>query len=172
LDKQHLEFAKGQDFVATFFCYTGKTVKLSANALSGATSLSCYPLSAALASGSKLQFGSLVVTLSGSAAALATSLSVTAIDAAIDSSVIGKELQSLSGYDLEFEARDASNEIAIESSEVSIDIAVDNYSATLSGVCELDANSGYSWSVWRRNTGSSRPLARGDLVVFDAGFTA
>lgn len=179
-----IRIAKGQDVTReiTVIAYWDDdepiSIKLSAAASSGATSLSIERLKYALTNGDMLIFdGNLVVTLGADAAIGAASLTVSAIDGAIRAGEVGKKLQDLTSYTISLEisdtAADATPEIT-KSGSLQTQSATDGRGRVQFTIAAADTSSltskQYAAAAWRTNSGSARPLWRGSVEVYDANF--
>lgn len=175
-----LLLAKGQDWMLELRVMASERVQLAAPALAGATSLTIYPLEDALATGDKLLFDvNTVITLSAPATPGTTTLAVSAIPGPLRQGAVGQKMQDLTGYSIEFEALHSRGDTTavITKSGASVTILPqggdDRGKVQIDGVAADTANlepKTYFAAVWRRNAGSARPLAEGDLILREAGF--
>lgn len=103
----------GRDAVLEFSVVTGEPITVREAALVGATTLYTYPLLEAVASGSKLRFGNLVVVTTADAAVDALTLSVVALTSYIAAASVGKVIPDISGWALECVIREDPNEAVV-----------------------------------------------------------
>jgi hypothetical protein len=174
-----VRIAKTQDVTVQIRVRSHEWAQLTAAAIAGATALSVRPLEYALASGAKLLFGGNVVTLSASAAAGDVSLAVTAISGPLKAGDEGQLLRDLTGYSIEMEVLsnrgDATPIISLSGSAVTLatQSGVDRGKVDIALVAANTTNVAagmYYWAAWRRNSGSTRPLAEGDFELVEKGF--
>jgi hypothetical protein len=184
---QKVRLAKSQDQIIELRVLAGAgreddliSARLTADALTGATSLVVLPLSDALASGDKLLFGeNTVVTLTGAAAAGVTSLAVSALAGPLRSGDVGRKLQDLTGYTIEAEILtrrgDATPLISLTGADITLATQTgDDRGKVQIGVVAADTTSltagNYYGAAWRRNAGTSRPLVEFEVELVEAGF--
>lgn len=180
LSIQKLELAKGQDWTLRLRILAPERVELAANAIAGATALTLKPLGAARANGDKLLFGeNTVVTLSAGAAAGAISLAVSALPGPLNSGDRGQLIRDLTGFTIGFEALTAGGDATPVISKTGVDVTLANQTGDDRGFVEIAgvaadtaslALGHYYAAAWRRNSGSSRPLAEFGLVISAKGF--
>lgn len=182
-----IEVKKGSDFAVEYRIRAGDghgkpiRVTVAADAAVGATSLTVNPDHPALANGDKLLFGEdVVVTLSAACDAGDTSMDVTATTCAFDRGAQLDKLVDLTGYTIKAVVLQKRGDLA--ASAVIADTAFTVTLATQSGVdrgkvtisalaaatASKDAGSYYG-ALWRRNSGSTRPLAEFDFKLVEAG---
>lgn len=178
-DKEtEIKVAKGQDWVRYVRVFDGAQVQLSADAATGATTLTLAPDHPAIASGDKLLFGeNVIVTTSGTCAAGATSLSVTALAGPLKAKAAGRRIvKDLSGYTLVVEIsddRDDATALITAPTTAVGDDATDPNSpkadvVSLTGLA-ADTSSQtpgtYYWALWNRASNANRPLADGPFIL-------
>lgn len=183
---QKVPIAKGQDWTIEFRVRAGDghgnpiRVRLTADAASGATSLTIDGKHPALASSDELLFGEdFVVALSGACAAGVQTLSVTAIAGPLRSGDVLEKLQDLTGYTIQMEVLSRAGDATplIASSDVTVTLATqtaaDRGKVQVAGLAattaSLDAGSYYA-ALWRRNAATARPLAEVDFELSEEGF--
>lgn len=177
----------GEDKTLTFYVMTGNDVTTTAAAAKSATAITVAALTEALSSGDKVRFGAggvgssagVVATLSAAAAIGDTSLAVTALPGAIAGSVVGRKVQDITGYTLEWVLRagptavsalltktptitDAANGVC------QVALAADD-TADSSGVILIQPGD-YFHTLRKTNTGDESVLAFG-LAVLRLGAT-
>lgn len=180
-----IRVAKGQDAVIEIIVRAGwdegelESVKLSAYAAAGATSLSIEPLKYALASGDMLMFpGNLVATLGGTGTIGATSLTVTSLPGPIRQGFVGEKLRDLTGYTTALEiltaAEDATPALTQIAGTNQTQSAITGrgrvqftVSAAASGAAEARR---YYAAVRKTDSGSIRPLWEGEVEIYAGGF--
>ena len=183
-----IEIAKAQDFTIEVRVLEGSgrlggqavSVRVAADAAAGATTLVVSPLDDALANGDKLLYGiNHVVSLGADAAAGATSLTVSALSAPLRLGDIGRKLRDLTGYTIEFEmlkrGADATPLISKTGGSITIpsQAGADRGKVQVACVSTDTVNIApgqYYGALWRRNAGSSRPLAEMDVTISAKGF--
>jgi len=175
----HLRKAIGDETPFELRVRAPEWCQLTADAAAAATSLAVRPLPHALASGDKLIFGeNTVVTLSGAAAAGVVALPVSATPGPLSAGDVGQKLRDLTGFTLVFEALsnrgDATPLITISGDDVTIATQTGIERGKVQFTCLAAKTASLSpstlyWSIWRRNVGSARPEAEGDLEIYEAG---
>lgn len=172
--------AKGQDWVIEFRVLSAEGVELAADAVTGATSLAVKVLEDSFLTGDMLLFGkNTVITLSGPAAAGATTVAVTAIPGPLGSGQRGRKIRDLTGFTMEFEVLEGFGDATpvIATGAVSITPATqtgtDRGKVQVAGLAATTtslAPKRYAYALWRTNAGSKRPLAFGDFDISERGF--
>lgn len=189
IPEQTITVAKGSDWVRFVRVYDKARIILSADAAAGATTLTLAPDHPAIASGDKILFGeNVILTTSGSCAAGATSLGVTAIPGPLKARAIGQRIvKDLSAYAIEFRVfahRGASETLftLAEASGVTVgDDTTDPAGSGKSDVVQVDGDEdntadldagAYFWVLWRVDEGNEYPFegARGPFEVEDVGY--
>lgn len=173
-------FVKGRDFEIVHRILAPELVTLRADAAAGATSLLIKRLEDALSDGDALIVGkNMLVTLDGAAAAGVELLAVDAIPGRLFEGEILQKVRDLTGYTIEWELLAARGDATplIATGSVTIQLLTQS-GATIGQVritgaaaltTALDPGR-YFYALWRRNSGSRRPLAYGDIVLEEAGF--
>jgi hypothetical protein len=104
----------GEDKTLTFYVMTGNDITTAASAAKSATTVQVAALTQPLSSGDKVRFGAgggasgsagVGATLSAAAAIGDTSLAVNALPGAIARSVVGRKIQDITGYTMEWVLR-------------------------------------------------------------------
>lgn len=164
----------GEDKILKFIIRTGKKIIVTAAANIGATSISVQRLNEAIANGAKVYFpdNETTVTLSGAAAIGATSIAVTATDGDVDAGEIGKKIQDITGYALQYILRRRADDPAEEIAKTtSSGIAITDGTG---GACEVTINDTdtdalaavqYFQTIRRTDEGSETVLAFGSVVL-------
>jgi hypothetical protein len=191
-----IEVAIGQDFTIEHRIRAGdghgKPIKvtLTANALAGATSLSIKPDHPALASGDKLLLGEdAIVTLSGACAAGVSTLAVTATDSPFQQGDELVKIQDLTGYSIKLEVLTRRGDATPYIADTSFTVTLATQSGSDRGKCQSaclaavttalqaaavalgqSAAGSYYAALWRRDSGSTRPLDEFTLKLVEAGF--
>lgn len=184
-----IEVAKEQDFTFEVLVLSGTGDPdfpyygciLNADALLGATSLVIKPLAYALSNGDMLRFDNgLVVTLGADAAAGVTSLTVTAIGAALRSQQVANKLQDLTGFTIQCKVyRRAGDTTALITYSGASVVLLTQGSASGRGRVQISglvadtsaiAAGNYFGAVWRRNSGTMRPLKTFEFRLSEKGF--
>lgn len=182
LPAQNFRIAKGQDWPLEITVFgPEKEIKLAGDAIAGATTLVVEADHPALADGDMFQFGEhVVVEVSGAVAAGATSVTVEALDGPLQRGEKGLLLRDLTSATIEFEALANSGDATPAISKTGGDIVLLTQSARatrghvqVNGLAadtsSLEAGP-LTWHLWRRNSGTSRPIARGTLTIEEQGF--
>lgn len=180
LPPQTVEIAKAQDWTLQFRVLAPEKVTLDAPALASAIALTIKPLETALSNGDKLLFGkNTVVTLGAAAAAGVTSLTVSAIAGPLQQGDVGQKIRDLTGYTIEMEVLENAGDATPLISLTGADITLHTQTAEERGLVDVagvaaDTSSltpgDYAWALWRRNSGTTRPLATGTFKLYEAGF--
>lgn len=179
-----IKVAKGSDWTRNFRVFDGARIALSADAATGATSLTLAPDHPAIATGDKIQFGeNIIVTTSGASAVGATSLSVTALTGPLKAKAIGRRIvKDLSTYDLEFrvmtnrgdstavlEIQGTSDDDTSDPNSPYVDVGL--VTGDEANFTSVDAGT-YFWALWDATEGSEKPLAQGPFILEEAGYVA
>lgn len=184
IPEQTIRVAIGSDWTRYVRVFDGATITLSADAASGATTLTLAPDHPAIASGDKILFGeNVILTTSGACAAGATSLSVTATAGPLKARAIGRRIvKDLSGYDLEFRVltNRGDSTALLEIQGTSADDTTDPNSpkADIGSIVGDEANftsvdaGTYFWALWDATESSEVPLAQGPFELVEAGYIA
>lgn len=179
---QNFTLAKGQDWPLEITVFAPeKELKLAGDALLGAETLFVDWDHPALSDGEMFQFGdSVVVEVDGAVAAGATSVPVVAIEGPLQRGEKGMMLRDLTGATIEFEAlQDGGDATPIFSKSGAAIILLTQSVRATRGHFQVDGDAAdwsssapgaYPWVAWRRNSGSSRPVARGTITLENAGF--
>lgn len=179
---QNFTIAKGQDWPLEVTVFAPeKELKLAGDALLGATTIYVDWDHPALSDGEMFQFGdSVVVEIDGAVAAGATSVPVVEIEGPLQRGEKGVMLRDLTGATLEFEALEDGGDATPVVSKTSDDIILLTQSGRATrGHFQIDGLAAdwtavtpgsFPWYAWRRNSGSSRPVARGTITLENAGF--
>ena len=182
-----IEIAKGQDgtFELVVFSSNGQgkpvQVVLTADAAIGATSLSVRGDHPDIADDDVLLFGDNVrVQTSAATVAGDTSLAVDATAGPLKAGDIGRKLQVLTGYTIQGEVLtrrgDATPLITWSGADVTIptQTVVGNTGRVQIAFLAADTSSlspgSYYGAIWKRDSGTSRPLWEGVVRITEAGF--
>lgn len=181
LPPQNFTLAKGQDWPLEIRVIAPeKRLKLSGDAEASAVSLFVDGDHPALLDGEKFLFGDhVVVTIDGAVAAGVRNVTVEALAGPLQRGELGQMLRDLTGATLQFEASLDGADATPAVSKTGGDIVIltqtgeDRGKFQVAGVAADwdDADVGeYVWHAWRRNSGSSRPVARGVITLEKQGF--
>lgn len=173
--------AKGQDWPLELRIFgVEKSIKVAADAATGATTLVVESDHPALSTGDKLLVGrNVVVTVGADAAAGVQSVTVSAISGPLARGDRGRLLRDLTGWTIEFEAlaaaADATPVISKSGATVTVlsQVGDSRGLVLISGLAADTASvtpGEYAWFAWRRDAGYTRPIARGSLTVEAQGF--
>lgn len=182
--EQTIRVAKGSDWTRNFRVFDGAQIVLSADAATGATTLTLAPDHPAIANGDKILFGeNIIVTTSGASAVGSTSLSVTALTGPLKAKAVGRRIvKDLSTYDLEFrvltnrgdstallEIQGTSDDDTSDPNSPYVDVGL--VTGDEANFASVDAGT-YFWTLWDATEGGEKPLAQGPFILEEAGYVA
>lgn len=178
---QDFRIAKGQDWPLEITVFGPEAaLKLAADAAASATSLTVEADHPALSDGDKFLFGAnVVVTVDGAVSAGTRTVAVDALAGPLQRGETGKLLRDLTGYTIEFEALTHAGDATPAISKTGADILILTQTGDNRGKVQVVGEAAdtsslaageYAWFLWRRDSGSKRPIARGTLTIEEAGF--
>lgn len=172
-------FFVGEAKELRFYVTTGPDIVVAARAANGATSISVEPLRRALASGDQVRFRSkgdeagIVATLSAAAVLGAETLAVNAISGELHANTIGRLIQNVTGYTMEWVLRRGIRGASLLTKTPSIvdaalgivKVALDR-ADTVSGAGAILIEPGrYQHTLRKTNTADESVLADGELAL-------
>lgn len=183
IPEQTITVVKGSDWTRYIRVFDGAQIVLSADAATGATSLTLAPDHPSIASGDKILFGeNIILTTSGSCAAGATSLGVTAIPGPLKAKAVGRRIvKDLSTYTLEFRmlAQRGDTASVFDIAATTGDDATDPAGSGKADIAQVtgdeddtkDETAGsYYWALWNTVESAEKVLASGPFEIVEAGY--
>lgn len=187
MPNEPIVIAKGRDGTIEISVFAsdgyGKPVQvvLTADAAASATSLSVRADHPSIADDDVFLFGENIIVQASAATTYGdTSFAVDAIAGPLKAGMIGRKLQVLTGYTIEAEVLtrrdDASPVISFPSGDITIPTqsTITNTGRLQIALVAADTSSletgSYYGVVWKRDSGTSRPLWSGTVKIEDEGF--
>lgn len=168
----------GNDITLQFNIVTGDDIVVSADMISGATSISVQPLKSSLASSDRIRFGNLTVTLSALAKVGDTSLTISAAGGSVREGVKGQKVSNITGWTISFMVKVNPNNAdasAVISKTATISDGSNGVASvailradTISGSTVLVPAANYYYALTRTDSGSNTLLVYGTLTMSQA----